>query len=216
MKEGSLTERLVRQISGLAEDLLRDDEGQGWALPLSALVPSPHQPRKRLEGLEDLAASIREKGVLQPLLVRPLGEGRYEIVAGERRFRAAKMAGLSEVPVVVLDLSPEEARAVALIENLKREDLNPYEETVALLDLLALRLGTDREGAASLLHRLRNVERGKVTQKPEGRPGGGGHPLHRRLGAQEGEGRWGAEGPPGGGQGGALLKGPQGQGAGGP
>ncbi|WP_413217747.1 ParB/RepB/Spo0J family partition protein (plasmid) [Thermus oshimai] len=131
------------------------------ALPLSALLPSPHQPRKRLEGLEDLAASIREKGVLQPLLVRPLGDGRYEIVAGERRFRAAEMAGLEEVPVVVLDLTPEEARAVALIENLKREDLNPYEETVALLDLLALRLGTDREGAAKALQNLLQAEKRK-------------------------------------------------------
>ncbi len=131
------------------------------ALPLSALLPSPHQPRKRLEGLEDLAQSIKEKGVLQPLLVRPLPDGRYEIVAGERRFRAAEMAGLEEVPVVVLDLTPEEARAVALIENLKREDLNPYEETVALLDLLALRLGTGREGAARALQNLLQAEKRK-------------------------------------------------------
>ena len=72
-------------------------------LPLEALLPSP-QPRRRFENLEALAESIREKGVLQPLLVRPLGDGRYAIVAGERRYRAAKMAGLAEVPVRVLDL----------------------------------------------------------------------------------------------------------------
>lgn len=131
----------------------------GARLPLSALHPNPQQPRKRLEGIEDLAQSIREKGLLQPLLVRPLGEGRYEIIAGERRYRAAVAAGLSEVPAVVLDVSPEEARALALVENLKREDLNPYEETVALLDLLALRQGVSREEAARLLQSLLQMEK---------------------------------------------------------
>ncbi len=133
----------------------------GARLPLSALRPNPHQPRKRLEGIEDLAQSVREKGLLQPLLVRPLGEGRYEIVAGERRYRAAMAAGLSEVPAVVLEVSQEEARALALVENLKREDLNPYEETVALLDLLALRQGTSREEAARLLQNLLQLEKRK-------------------------------------------------------
>lgn len=131
-------------------------------LPLSALHPNPHQPRKRLEGIEDLAQSVKEKGLLQPLLVRPLEDGRYEIIAGERRYRAAMEAGLSEVPAVVLDVSQEEARALALVENLKREDLNPYEETVALLELLALRQGVNREEAARLLQNLLQSEKRKT------------------------------------------------------
>ncbi len=130
-------------------------------LPLEALVPSP-QPRRRFENLEALAESIREKGVLQPLLVRPLGDGRYAIVAGERRYRAAKMAGLAEVPVRVLDLSEKEARLLALVENLQREDLNPYEETLGVLDLLSEELGKTREEVVGLLRRMRKEKRGEA------------------------------------------------------
>jgi ParB family chromosome partitioning protein len=136
-------------------------------LPLEALVPSP-QPRRRFENLEALAESIREKGVLQPLLVRPLGDGRYAIVAGERRYRAAKMAGLAEVPVRVLDLSEKEARLLALVENLQREDLNPYEETLGVLDLLSEELGKTREEVVALLHRMRDEARGKVPRNVAG------------------------------------------------
>jgi ParB family chromosome partitioning protein len=138
-------------------------------LPLEALVPSP-QPRRRFENLEALAESIREKGVLQPLLVRPLGDGRYAIVAGERRYRAAKMAGLAEVPVRVLDLSEKEARLLALVENLQREDLNPYEETLGVLELLSEDLGKTREEVVGLLHRMRNEARGKVPHNVVGSP----------------------------------------------
>ncbi|MFN3179576.1 MAG: ParB/RepB/Spo0J family partition protein, partial [Thermus sp.] len=123
---------LARALSALEEMEGKPVQAGGKTLPLEALVPSP-QPRKRFEGLEALAHSIREKGVLQPLLVRPLGDGRYAIVAGERRYRAARMAGLSEVPVRVVELSEKEARLFALVENLQREDLNPYEETVGVL-----------------------------------------------------------------------------------
>jgi ParB family chromosome partitioning protein len=138
-------------------------------LPLEALLPSP-QPRRRFENLEALAESIREKGVLQPLLVRPLGDGRYAIVAGERRYRAAKMAGLAEVPVRVLDLSEKEARLLALVENLQREDLNPYEETLGVLDLLSEELGKTREEVVALLHRMRDEARGKVPHNVVGSP----------------------------------------------
>jgi ParB family chromosome partitioning protein len=138
-------------------------------LPLEALVPSP-QPRRRFEGLEALAQSIREKGVLQPLLVRPLGDGRYAIVAGERRYQAAKMAGLAEVPVRVLDLPEKEARLLALVENLQREDLNPYEETLGVLELLSEELGKTREEVVGLLHRMRNEKGGKVTHNVMGNP----------------------------------------------
>jgi ParB family chromosome partitioning protein len=152
----------------LGTALLKGKRAQGAGrevvtVPLEALVPSP-QPRRRFENLEALAQSIREKGVLQPLLVRPLGDGRYAIVAGERRYRAAKMAGLAEVPVRVLDLSEKEARLLALVENLQREDLNPYEETLGVLDLLSEELGKTREEVVGLLRRMRKEKRGEAGQ----------------------------------------------------
>jgi len=147
-------------------DMLKDlvvqkSEGQGETLPLSALVPQA-QPRRRFEGLEALAESIREQGVLQPLLVRPLGNGRYAIVAGERRYRAARMAGLAEVPVRVLDVGEREARLLALLENLQREDLNPYEETLGVLDLLSEELGKTREEVVGLLRQMKNAKEGRI------------------------------------------------------
>ncbi|MGC8876491.1 ParB/RepB/Spo0J family partition protein [Thermus sp.] len=154
---------LARALSALEEMEGKPVQAGVRALPLEALVPQA-QPRKRFEGLEALAESIREKGVLQPLLVRPLGDGKYAIVAGERRYRAAKMAGLEEVPVRVLPLSEKEARLLALVENLQREDLNPYEETLGVLDLLSEDLGRTREEVVGLLHRMQNEKRGKATQ----------------------------------------------------
>jgi len=160
---------LARALSALEEMEKKPVQAGGKVLPLEALVPSP-QPRKRFENLEALAHSIREKGVLQPLLVRPLGDGKYAIVAGERRYRAALMAGLSEVPVRVVDLSEKEARLFALVENLQRDDLNPYEETVGVLALLSEDLGKTREEVVSLLHRMRDEARGKVPQNVLGSP----------------------------------------------
>ena len=147
-------------------DMLKDlvvqkSEGQGETLPLSALVPQA-QPRRRFEGLEALAESIREQGVLQPLLVRSLGNGRYAIVAGERRYRAARMAGLAEVPVRVLDVGEREARLLALLENLQREDLNPYEETLGVLELLSEELGKTREEVVGLLRQMKNAKEGRI------------------------------------------------------
>jgi ParB family chromosome partitioning protein len=150
----------------LGTALLKGKRGQGAGrevvtVPLEALVPSP-QPRRRFENLEALAESIREKGVLQPLLVRPLGDGRYAIVAGERRYRAAKMVGLAEVPVRVLDLPEKEARLLALVENLQREDLNPYEETLGVLELLSEELGKTREEVVGLLRQMKNAKEGRI------------------------------------------------------
>ncbi len=159
-------ERMFREAMGLAA---KGEASTTEVVPLSALVPSP-QPRKRFEGLEALAESVREKGILQPLLVRPLGDGRYAIVAGERRYRAARMAGIEEVPVRVLDLSEKEARLLALVENLQREDLNPYEETLGVLDLLSEDLGKSREEVVGLLHRMQNERRGKATHNVMGSP----------------------------------------------
>ena len=105
---------------------------------IDSLVPSPYQPRRVFSesGLSDLVLSIKEKGVLQPLLVRHRADGVYEIIAGERRLRASKQAGLNQVPVIVKDFDDKAALEVALIENLQREDLNPLEEAEAYRRLL--------------------------------------------------------------------------------
>ena len=99
-------------------------------LPLEEIVPNKEQPRKTFDetALEELAESIRQHGVLQPLLVRPLPGGGYQLVAGERRYRASRIAGLREVPVVIRELSDVETMEIAIIENLQREDLKPLEE----------------------------------------------------------------------------------------
>ena len=99
-------------------------------LPVARLQAGRYQPRTRMDetALQELAASIHVHGVMQPILVRPLAGDRYEIIAGERRFRAAQLAGLAEVPVLVRDVPDEQALAMALIENIQREDLNPLEE----------------------------------------------------------------------------------------
>jgi ParB family chromosome partitioning protein len=109
----------------------RHEAPVGKLVPLSSLRPNPNQPRTDVGDLGDLVASIREKGVLEPILVRPVGpeaEGRYEIIAGERRYRAALKAGLYEVPVIELVVSEQEALEIALIENLQRKDLSAFEE----------------------------------------------------------------------------------------
>ena len=119
--------------------LLPKSSGSPTRLPLAVIHPNPEQPRRRFDeaALEELAASIRKQGLLQPLLVRPKGEG-YELVAGERRYRAAQLAGLQEVPVVVRDLDDREALELALVENLQREDLNPIEEALGYQRLIEM------------------------------------------------------------------------------
>ena len=107
-------------------------------LPLSALQAGKYQPRQKMEAgaLQELAESIREQGVMQPLLVRLVAPGKYEIIAGERRFRAATLAGLNEVPVLVSGANDQTAAAMALVENMQREDLNPLEESQGLARLI--------------------------------------------------------------------------------
>jgi ParB family chromosome partitioning protein len=107
-------------------------------LALSRLQAGRYQPRTRMDeaALDELAASIRQHGVMQPIVVRPIEGDRYEIIAGERRFRAAQLAGLAEVPVLVREVSDQNALAMALIENIQREDLNPLEEAQAIRRLL--------------------------------------------------------------------------------
>ncbi|GAA5534105.1 ParB/RepB/Spo0J family partition protein [Deinococcus aluminii] len=124
-------------------------------LPVQALRPGAGQPRRAFDDrtLTDLAVGIRTQGVLQPLLVRPVPGG-HEIVAGERRWRAAQLAGLTEVPVVIRELSDREARHLALIENLQREDLNTLDEVDAKLELVASTLGLSAGQARTRLMQL--------------------------------------------------------------
>ena len=127
-------------------------------LQLDQMVAGVYQPRKRMDegALYELAESIKAQGVMQPILVRKIASGGYEIIAGERRFRAAKLAGLSEVPVLVRDVSDQNAAAMALIENMQREDLNPLEEAIGLQRLIK-EFGLTHEQAAQAVGRSRSA-----------------------------------------------------------
>ncbi len=140
--------------------------GGGTQLPLSMLIANPRQPRRRFDdkALEELTSSIRERGLLQPILVRPRDDGRYEIVAGERRWRAAQAARLHEVPVVIRELDDSSAFEIALIENIQRADLNAIEEAAGYRrlieeyghtqDELSRLVGKSRSHVANLLRLL--------------------------------------------------------------
>ena len=141
-------------------------DGAPSSLKLEQLTTGKYQPRTRMDegSLYELAESIKAQGIMQPILVRPVGDARFEIIAGERRFRAAKLAGLREVPVLVKDVPDEAAAAMALIENIQREDLNPLEEAQGLQRLVtefhltheqaAKAVGRSRSAASNLLRLL--------------------------------------------------------------
>jgi ParB family chromosome partitioning protein len=141
-------------------------EGLPNVLRLDSMQAGKYQPRTRMDegALQELAASIRAQGVMQPILVRSIGDDRYEIIAGERRFRAAKLAGLEEVPVLVKNVPDQAAAAMALIENIQREDLNPLEEAQGIQRLLdefdftheqaAESVGRSRSAVSNLLRLL--------------------------------------------------------------
>ena len=138
-------------------------------LPIDSITPNPHQPRKDFDdkALQDLSASLRQSGVLQPVVVRRLGDG-YQLVVGERRWRAAKLAGITRIPAVIREASDAESLELALVENLLREDLNPMEEAEAYQRLLAefgwtqeelaQRVARDRSSVANCLRLLKLPE----------------------------------------------------------
>jgi len=132
--------------------------GSPHTLPLSQLRPGRYQPRTRMDpdALNELADSIRAQGVIQPILVRPVGEDSYEIIAGERRYRAARIAGLTEVPVLVKSVADEAALAIALIENIQREDLNALEQAHGVQRLIQ-DFGFTHEQAAEAIGRSRSA-----------------------------------------------------------
>lgn len=138
-----------------AENAL-EDAGKAVTLPIGEIEPNREQPRKAFDdaALAELSASIAQHGVLQPLLVRPMSGGGYQIVAGERRYRASRMAGLTELPAVIRELSDKEAAQLALIENLQREDLNPMEEALGYQKLMES-YGLTQEETAHIVNKSR-------------------------------------------------------------
>ena len=155
-KMGGLGKGLDSLFADLSDDT--GSEASNSTLPLREIEPDPEQPRKRFDddALNQLADSITENGLLQPIAVRPkkLGTG-YIIIAGERRWRAARLAGLDEVPVIIKDVSDEQAAALALIENLQREDLNPIEVAEGCHQLIE-KYGLTQETAAKKLGKSRS------------------------------------------------------------
>ena len=143
--------------NALAEDSSAK-ENQITLIRISLVDPKSDQPRKYFdkEALEELAESIRENGLLQPILVREYGDGRYQIIAGERRFRACKLAGLSEIPAIILDRSDKAVAEIALIENIQREDLNPIEEAMAY-KALVVNYGMTQEEIAATVGKSRSA-----------------------------------------------------------
>jgi len=166
----------------LGDNALQPQEGGSLSLPISEVQPGLKQPRKRFddETLADLADSIRTHGIIQPLTVRRLSSGYYQIIAGERRWRAAKLAGLHEVPAVIIEADDRTVMELGLIENLQREDLNPIEEAAGFQSLMetyhmtqeeaASRVGKSRSAVANALRLLsltppvaKLVEEGKLS-----------------------------------------------------
>ena len=158
---------LGRGLGALIDDFTEKTPEEGITkLPLQKVEPNPKQPRTSFDEdeLQSLADSIAEHGLLQPLVVREAGSGYYQIIAGERRWRASRLAGLSEVPVVILNADEKTVMELALVENLQRQDLNPMEEAAgyrALMDeygmtqeLIAKRVGKSRPAVANALRLL--------------------------------------------------------------
>lgn len=175
MADDASKRRLGRGLAALMGDAVPesvavDQVRQTRRLPIEQIAPNPQNPRGTFseEALDELTASIREKGVVQPLLVRTLDEGRYELIAGERRWRAAQRAGLDAVPVVVRDVSDQESLELAIIENVQRADLNPLEEALGYQRLiesfaytqqdLATVIGKSRSHIANTLRLLKLPE----------------------------------------------------------
>ncbi len=147
---------LGRGLDALLAGDRSDDPGQSSTLTITRMQPGKYQPRTRMDpgSLDELAASIKAQGIMQPILVRRIGAERFEIVAGERRWRAAQLAGLDSVPVLIRDIPDDAALAMSLIENIQREDLNPLEEAAGLQRLIG-EFGMTHQQAADAVGRSR-------------------------------------------------------------
>jgi ParB family chromosome partitioning protein len=157
MKRGLPERPMMRHDSHYVDELTRRSGRHiGSMIPLAMIEPNADQPRTQLGNIEELAASVREKGVLEPILVRPNGPNRYQIISGERRFRAATMAGLDEIPAIELDVDDKEQLEIALIENIQRKDLTPFEEAEGFL-LLQQRFDYTHEKIAQVIGKSRTT-----------------------------------------------------------
>lgn len=157
MKKGLPERARMRHDAHYVEELARRSSTSiGSMIPLSMVEANPDQPRQNLGDLDELAASIREKGVLEPILVRSTGPNRYQIVSGERRYRAAQLAGLDEIPSIELDIDEREVMEIALIENMQRKDLTAFEEAEGIVALQD-RLGYTHEKIAQVLSKSRTT-----------------------------------------------------------
>lgn len=175
---GTKRPALGKGLGALFPDIEKEDRKSFFLCGIEEISPSRYQPRKGFDGakLDELAASIKEKGIIEPLIVRK-GESGYELIVGERRWRAAQRAGIKEVPVIVREASTGEALELALIENLQREDLNPLEEAEAYKRLmeefhhtqeeLAKRIGKDRTTVANAVRLLKLPEEIKASLSDE-------------------------------------------------
>ncbi len=144
-------------VSGKGKPVAAAAPGPKMTLPLSSLRPGKFQPRRHFDStaLSELSESIRKNGVMQPILVRPVGEDKYEIIAGERRWRASQMAGADSIPVVIREMKDELALELALVENIQRKDLNPLEEAIGYQRLMD-EFGYTQEMLATTVHKSRS------------------------------------------------------------
>lgn len=156
-KRGLPERSVMRHDSHYVEELTkRSGRHIGTMLPLEFIEPNAEQPRTQLGNIEELAASIREKGVLEPILVRVIAPNRYQIIAGERRYRAATLAGLDEIPAIELDVDEKEQLEIALIENIQRKDLTAFEEAEGLY-VLQQKFGYTHEKISQVIGKSRTT-----------------------------------------------------------
>lgn len=199
-----------RGLAAILPESAAEDAGELIELPVELIKPNPDQPRTQFdpEALAALAASIESSGIVQPLLVRPLHDGSYELVAGERRWRAAQQAGLAKVPAIVRDQAEAERLQAALIENMVREDLSPVEEARACAALiedlglskedLARRVGRSRPAVSNLIRLLElpdevleQLESGDLSEgHGKALLGAKGNDVRRRLGRDAARAGW--------------------------
>lgn len=156
-----LEEYELEGVDSLFDSSLSTENKNPQTISLLSITLPPQQPRRYfdVEALSQLTHSIKEQGIIQPLLVRQIENGSYELVAGERRFQAAKKASLESVPVIIRDLTDAEAYELALMENLQREDLNPVEETEGILELLSRKLNQEKSEIISIIQQTAHPNR---------------------------------------------------------
>lgn len=157
VKRGLPDRAKMRHDAHFVEELARRSVTHiGSMIPLELIDPNPDQPRSQLGNLDELTASVQEKGVLEPILVRTKENGRYEIISGERRFRAATAAGLDEIPALELDADDREVLEIALIENIQRKDLTPFEEAEGFM-VLQQKFGYTHERISQIIGKSRTT-----------------------------------------------------------